>query len=200
MKQQNLFKYLNNNRESVNSAAMSINSNSEWPATHSGAFGGELIQGKRKLRRPLDIKKPIHLVLRADISKSGSLLRRQNQINKMIYKYAIKFGVKVYKKAIVSNHIHFVLKFSHRFNYTSFVRALSGVLAKSFGVKWKFRPFTRVITWGRDFKNTLKYVLRNELEALGVITYQPRKSRRLKSYVDPRTRRRPVIIELVQSV
>lgn len=144
-------------------------------------FGGELNQNKRKSRRPLDSKRPLHLVLRADVTKIGSFLYQQKNIEKHTQKYAIKFGIKIYQKAIVKNHMHLIIKFSHRFNYQSFVRALSGVLAKKFKVKWQFKPFTRIVTWGRDFKNATKYVLQNDMEARGVIKYQPREKLRCSS-------------------
>ncbi|MEQ1666632.1 MAG: transposase, partial [Bdellovibrionales bacterium] len=125
MKQQNLFKF----------SKMILPANTMEPAKFTSEFGGELGRGKRKSSRPLNVKKPLHLVLRADVSKSGSLLKQQTVINVKLKKYAHKFGVAIYSKAIVSNHIHLVLKFSHRLNYTSFVRALTGVLAKTLKVK-----------------------------------------------------------------
>ncbi|MEQ1666349.1 MAG: transposase [Bdellovibrionales bacterium] len=165
MKQQNLFKF----------------SKIALPSKDGTSFGGELSKGKRKSRRPLDVKKPLHLVLRVQVSRpgTGSLFKNQTFINEKLKKFAKKFGIAIYGKAIVSNHIHLVLKFSHRLNYISFIRSVAGVLAKTLNVKWTLLPFTRIVTWGRDFKNTLKYVLQNELEALGIIDYQPRKRRRL---------------------
>jgi hypothetical protein len=41
---------------------------------------------------------------------------------------------------------------------------------------WQFRPFSRVMRWGRDFKNGCKYVVQNTLEALGFIPYKPRRN------------------------
>ena len=41
---------------------------------------------------------------------------------------------------------------------------------------WQFRPWTRVMHWGRDFQICRKYLLQNTLEALGFTTYKPRKN------------------------
>ena len=40
---------------------------------------------------------------------------------------------------------------------------------------WQFRPFSRVVNWGRDFKTCLKYLKQNVLEALGFIPYTTRR-------------------------
>jgi len=42
---------------------------------------------------------------------------------------------------------------------------------------FQFRPFTRILHWGRDFKTCCAYVLQNTLEALGFVEYQPRQER-----------------------
>lgn len=42
---------------------------------------------------------------------------------------------------------------------------------------WQFRPFTRILFWGRDFKNSCQYLLKNTLEALGFIQYTKRNDR-----------------------
>lgn len=41
---------------------------------------------------------------------------------------------------------------------------------------WDFRPFSRVLYWGKDFKKCCAYVRQNVLEALGFIDYKPRKN------------------------
>ena len=41
---------------------------------------------------------------------------------------------------------------------------------------WEFRPFSRVVSWGRDFKTCVKYLNQNVLEAFGFVPYKPRKN------------------------
>ena len=40
---------------------------------------------------------------------------------------------------------------------------------------WEFRPFSRIVNWGRDFKTCVQYLKKNVLEALGFVPYKPRK-------------------------
>ena len=79
------------------------------------SFGGELNLNKRKSRRPLDPKKPLHIVLRVAGHKPV-FLHQDPLINK-------------------------------------------------------------IIEWGRDFKSACAYVIKNQKEAWGLISYQPRAKR-----------------------
>jgi hypothetical protein len=137
-------------------------------------FGGELLRHKRKGMRPLSTKNPLHLVLRADIETSGSLLKYRSLINSTLSRYSKKCDIKIYEQGLAYNHFHVVLRFKNRKNYKSFIRAISGVLAKALKLKWVYRPFTKVIDWGRHFKKACAYALQNELEGLGIIPYQER--------------------------
>lgn len=140
----------------------------------SKEFGGSLLRGKRKTKRPLNFKLPIHTVLRCSTLRSGSLLWNADKVTDTLEKFAAKFGVKIYEKAIVSNHVHLILKFRSRQSYNSFVRAFAGVLAKTLDVIWAARPWTRVLQWGRDFRNACAYTFQNRREAAREIPYKPR--------------------------
>jgi hypothetical protein len=107
-------------------------------------FGGELNLKKRKSQRPLDIKKPLHLVLRAEGNKPVFL------------------------------HQDLVIGFKQRYQHHFFVSALSGQIAQLLNIKWRNRPFTRIVEWGRDLKNVCAYVIKNQKEAWGLISYKPR--------------------------
>jgi REP element-mobilizing transposase RayT len=41
---------------------------------------------------------------------------------------------------------------------------------------WEFRPFSRIVNWGRDFKTCVQYLKQNVLEALGFVPYKARKN------------------------
>lgn len=41
---------------------------------------------------------------------------------------------------------------------------------------WEFRPFSRIVSWGRDFKTCVNYLKQNVLEALGFVPYKIRKN------------------------
>ena len=140
------------------------------------SFGGELNLNKRKSRRPLDPKKPLHIVLRAGVYKPV-FLHQDPLINKLIEKWAARFAIKIYESSVNANHVHLVIGFKHRKLYHYFVRALSGQIAQKLKIKWEFRPFTRIIEWGRDFKNACAYVVKNQKEAWGLISFAPRTKR-----------------------
>ena len=137
------------------------------------SFGGELNLNKRKARRPLDPKKPLHIVLRIKGDRPV-FLHQDPIINKIIEKFAFRFAVKIYENSVNANHLHLVISFKHRVLYQYFVSALSGQIAQSLKVKWEHRPFTRIIEWGKDFKMACTYVIKNQKEAWGLISYQPR--------------------------
>lgn len=187
-------------------------------------FGGALLEGKRKHLRPLSTKNSLHIVMRSQWATgkdSFLVLRNRNAINKIITHFAKKFGVKVYSRALNSNHIHLLLRITNRRLYRAFIKAVSGKIAsqvmsqqsfkffsqsrqpRSFephanltkggdGVQtsgengfltgkknhgfWEFRPFSRIVSWGRDFKNCVQYLKQNVLEAVGFAAYKPRKN------------------------
>ncbi len=185
-------------------------------------FGGALSHGKRRLQRPLSSKDSIHFVLRSEWAKGpDNFLQTKNryEIERIITRFAKKFGVRIYQQAINSNHIHLLLRITNRVLYRAFIKAVSGKIAShvmkhnSFtqflelrktspkmnasktvdprtalkagdGSKiinlakgfWQFRPFSRVVSWGRNFKSCARYIKQNVLEAYGFIKYEPRKN------------------------
>lgn len=144
---------------------------------YTSEHGGSLRLGKRKTARPVSKQNAMKIVLRGDIKKSGSLLKYRKEIDGYFKKFQNQFGVRVYKYALVSNHIHFVALFGSRDSYRKFIRALTGTIARRTKIVWIFKPWSRILSWGKAFKTALKYVLQNHLEAVGAISYSPRKSR-----------------------
>jgi REP element-mobilizing transposase RayT len=138
------------------------------------SFGGELLLQKRKSARPLSVKAPIHLVLRGDISRSGSLLKYRRFIESELRKWSEHFNIKIYDQALCSNHIHLCLKLTTLEGYRNFARVIAGRFAFKLKIKWMLRPFTRIVSWGRAFKALQKYILQNHEEAIGLRIYKPR--------------------------
>jgi REP element-mobilizing transposase RayT len=140
------------------------------------SFGGELLQGKRKAKRPLSTESPLHLVLRASHLK---VFRPRNQsLEKLVYRTAQESGITIFQLAINWSHIHFVIQIQNRQSYIKFVRVLNSRLAVAIsksGIRGgaekliTLRPFTRILKWGRDFRNALEYIGLNQLEAAGLI-------------------------------
>jgi REP element-mobilizing transposase RayT len=136
--------------------------------------GGELGQGKRKTRRPLCSKRPVHIVLKA---KSQNLYANKAWIESKTRCLAERFHVKIYSLAVNFDHVHLVLKLPNRRAYAAFMRALTGLLARKIGTGlWKLLPFTRVLAWGRDFRQALHYLRKNREEAAGARLYEKRKN------------------------
>jgi hypothetical protein len=152
-------------------------------------FGGAYLKsGNPKSKRPISIKRSSHLVMRSLLAKGSlSFLRHDEEIRSTINTQAKKFGVKVYRLANGGNHLHMVILPRSRAAFNSFIRSISGLIARKVlkaergdpkNLKfWEKRPFTRIVEWGRDYKKVCSYLLQNTLEALGFVEYQPRKTR-----------------------
>jgi REP element-mobilizing transposase RayT len=93
--------------------------------------GGHITLGRRRRRRPLDIKQPHHLVLKSDFAYGQRMLTRHRPLIKRILQKAKKrFDIKVYEFAIVSNHIHVLAKGSTRSDLQNFFRVVAGHTAQ----------------------------------------------------------------------
>jgi REP element-mobilizing transposase RayT len=193
--------------------------NSRFPQEH----GGSLLDGKRRSRRPLSHKKPIHLTLRSDFAYGPrSLMRHRPLIKGIIAKAARKFHVRIYETGWASNHIHLLVRGKSRIGLQNFFRVVAGHIAQKIlqefpitknerewrgGARhlrankpaadaggalktetrrtgenkfWQYRIYSKVLTWGRQYIQTKKYLVQNTLEALGIIAYKPRKHRKNK--------------------
>ncbi len=142
--------------------------------------GGDLSQGKRKTARPIAVKRAMHVVFRSDNAKGSTSFTRKNQpIRSILQKESKRFYVNLYKVAICGNHIHMCVKAKTKEGFKNFLRATSGQIAKLSKIKlWSTIPYTRIIDWGKAFKQVIQYVHKNELETLGLIAYTPRKRKR----------------------
>ncbi len=149
-------------------------------------FGGTLLKGKRKGKRPITLSKPLHLVMRSDVAVGTlSLTRFDKLISSRLKSYALKFHIKVYKLAINRNHLHLCIQGQDKEEIASFLKVFAGIIAKKLlshsKVKlkkfWTLRVFSRVVHWGKDFNGVLNYIQQNILEANGTIPYKPRNRR-----------------------
>lgn len=119
-----------------------------------------------------------------------SFFRHAKFVRLTVGEAAKRFGIRVYEFSINGNHLHFVLRATNRPGYRAFIRTVTGQIAmKVTGTKrgrgkhfkfWDSIPYTRILQWGKDFRQACRYVIQNILEAEGVIPYQPR-GRRFKA-------------------
>lgn len=154
---------------------------------HTKFFGGALLRGRRITQRPLAFRKPIHIVLRSSKAKGRWAFldyRNKRKIEKWLKTFAKRNAVRLYEVAIVWNHIHLSARFPNRSSYNCFIRSITGTLPKVvLGFQhptqtfWDYRPFTRILEWGKDFRGTCQYIINNTLEALSLRKFQPRAER-----------------------
>ena len=160
-----------------------------------GAFGGELLLGKRKSARPVATRRPMHTTLRSEhaIGNRSFLMPHNSRVIRSLMKsLCSRFGIRVYEYSINSNHIHLLTLAKTRQGYKSFLRAFSGAVAmKMTGARkgtglakrfWAARPWSRIVAWGKAFLVARKYVMQNHFESIGVIPYTHRGVRRQGSH------------------
>ncbi len=153
-------------------------------------FGGKLARGKRKVRRPIVTKRPMHLILKSSFAVGKySLLQKQNAffVSALVARLAARFGIRIYEFSNNGNHLHLLVQCRDRNGFRNFNRTLSALIARFVtGARkgkalvskfWDAIPFTRVVEWGRDFFFAKNYVLHNQLEAAGRVPYSPRDTR-----------------------
>jgi len=157
-------------------------------------FGGSLLQGKRKSARPLSTKKPTHLILKCT---GKSVFNPSNRkLENLIRNQANKYGIKVYEVALNWTHVHLLIRLPSREAYVAFIRTVTalivkfiskvgvfskpgdtsnklGATSKTKGEKLKsifdLRPYTKILSWGKQFQRVVEYLELNTLEALGLI-------------------------------
>jgi len=141
--------------------------------------GSNLRDGKRKIARPLDPKRAIHLILKSSQARGAhSLLqpRYAKRIKNLIEVTAKKYGIKIYQFANVGNHLHLLVKAPARLEFQNFLRVISGKIAilvtkakkgQKNGKFWDHLAFTRIVNWGKDLNRITYYFIKNEIESFG---------------------------------
>jgi len=148
--------------------------------------GGDIRKNKRKIARPFSHKHAIHVVFRSAKARgTWSLLTRENErtVKKLLDTYAYKYHIKVYRFENVGNHLHLLIKTETRKFHTAkrefqgFLRQFAGEVAfivtgakKSTpkGGFWEKRVYSRLVTWGREFRAIGDYFSKNFFESKGL--------------------------------
>ncbi|MDZ4677094.1 MAG: transposase [Oligoflexia bacterium] len=143
--------------------------------------GGSTRIGKRKLYRPFNSKKAIHLVLRSTKAHGQwSMLKKRNEntISRLIYSSAAKNMINIHKFANSGNHLHVLLKAPSKKAFQKFLRTITGLIARHVmnarrgyakGKFWNSLAYTKMILSMHQFKNTANYIWKNALEGWGII-------------------------------
>lgn len=141
---------------------------------YKNEFGGSRMVGRRKGARPLSTKLPIHLVLRSTQSEARRVFSYRSKRNRQILaQLAKRFHIQIYESVFNYTHLHLVIRIPHRQNYVGFIRQLSSRLSRLANLKrgalFGLRPYTRILSWGREFKTVMSYMNKNYVEAIGTI-------------------------------
>jgi REP element-mobilizing transposase RayT len=109
--------------------------------------------------------------------------RNCDLIHRFTEDLAKHWGVRLYRYANVGNHIHLLIRVPSRSVWQRFLRELTGGIAmivtaatKGQALKknetgrgfWDHLAFTRIVHFGRDFKNMGNYLIKNLFESAGV--------------------------------
>ncbi len=143
------------------------------------SFGGaeHEVKKTRKIARPLDSHKPLHLILKSSKAKNGLSFKTPEHflfIDLLIKEKSKKFGIRIESYANVGNHIHFNLRFSNRKNFQNFLRAITSLIARKitgarkgvvFGKFWDYLAYTSVVTSKLYLFRLSNYITANQIES-----------------------------------
>lgn len=133
--------------------------------------GGAPSLRKRKTERPFSPGAPVHLVLSSKRARgTWSLSHRKNRarVNAMIYVYAKRFKVRVYRANNVGHQIQLLVKATEKKNLADFLRVLAGRIAvvvtgaqkhvKRIGRFWDYLYWSKLIRFGAEFFQVRKFL------------------------------------------
>jgi hypothetical protein len=139
--------------------------------------GGSLCKGKRKVKRPFNRKRIIHVVLRSSKARGPlSFLRPKNDdyIHSVLYSQAKKHQVKVFEYVNVGNHLHIKAKAYSREGFAAFLISTSALIARfvsgakkgrAFGKFWDALVYTRILKSKVEELHLQRYFKANHYEA-----------------------------------
>ena len=140
--------------------------------------GGDLRPGKRKTLRPIATDRPLLLTFKSEKAKGKwSLLRREREVRERVNAAAERFNVKIRRYANVGNHMHLVIQAKRRWQVQAFLRVLPQLVmflvtgarkGNPVGRFWTRLVWSRIVEWGRDWRNVCRYIEKNLWEAAGV--------------------------------
>src|SRR4051794_28787059 len=96
-------------------------------------FGGSLVKGNPREARPISIKRPMHLVMRSTLARgpySFLHVSRCKRIENLIRYHGKLNDIRVYRYANSGNHLHIVILPRSRRAFKTFVRSISGLIAR----------------------------------------------------------------------
>lgn len=141
--------------------------------------GGDVGQGLRKLHRPLNPELSLHVVMRSSKAKGHWALshrRNRSNVEQILRRHAEKNAIVLYSVQLVGNHLHLLIKFKKKESVQKFFRIVAGLIPRAItgaqkgykvGRFWDKTLYSRMVTWGREFKAVCAYLGKNALESVG---------------------------------
>lgn len=138
--------------------------NSKIYSTRRVVHGGVHSLGRRKSRRPLSLKKPVHVVLASKHAVGERSFRTksfEDRVTVILRMQAKKFGVKLLQMKNGGTKIHLLVKISSRAGFQNFLRSTSALIARlvtgakkgnPFGKFWDALAFSRVLQQRKEFQ------------------------------------------------
>jgi REP element-mobilizing transposase RayT len=139
-------------------------------------YGGEGVRGRRKVERPVSTRRPIHITLHSRRARGAWSLRRNEQaVRDALHACAARSGIKVYDFANVGTHVHLLVRARRREAFQAFLRSFAGIVARAVtgarrgrplaaGPFWSALAWSRVVSWGRDYRGVRHYIFLNRIE------------------------------------
>jgi REP element-mobilizing transposase RayT len=93
----------------------------------------------------------------------------KSKIDAIVKGSAKRFHVKIHSFVNVGNHLHLVLQTAKRDWLSNFLRTIAALIARhmmkaqrgsplSDGIRfWQARPFSKIITWGKQYNRTSSF-------------------------------------------
>jgi REP element-mobilizing transposase RayT len=142
--------------------------------------GGAIRRHRRKLERPVSVRRPMHVVLSSHRARGPWSLRKHDRaVREALRTLSRRFGIRIYDFANVGTHLHLLVRARRRESFQSFLRSFAGIVARRVTGAKRGRPsgrffsglaWSRVVAWGRDYLGVRHYVFRNAIEgAEGVL-------------------------------
>ena len=136
--------------------------------------GGAVRRHRRKLERPVSVRRPMHVVLTSHRARGPLSLREHDRaVRDALRAMAHRFGIRIYDFANVGTHLHLLIRARRRESFQGFLRSFAGIVARRVTGARRGRPsgrffsgiaWSRVVAWGRDYLGVRHYVFRNEIE------------------------------------
>ena len=107
------------------------------------SHGGEDSLGLRKIRRPLDRKRPVHLCMKASCARGHLTMLGINRVKiaQIVNTWSRRFHVTLHGFENVGNHLHFILSFKVEEGFQNFLRTISALIAREVTGARRGKPF-----------------------------------------------------------